>query len=85
MSGVTEAQVLEALKTVIEPKRGQDIVTLEMVGGVVVREGNVGFAIEVDPREGHRVFVALLDAPSRFLDAERLLDWAFESYVWPEP
>ena len=52
MSGVTEAQVLEALKTVIEPRRGQDIVALEMVGGVVVREGNVGFAIEVDPREG---------------------------------
>ena len=52
MSGVTEAQVLEALKTVIEPKSGQDIVSLNMVGGVVVREGNVGFAIEVDPREG---------------------------------
>ena len=52
MSGVTEAQVLEALKTVIEPRRGQDIVALKMVGGVVVREGNVGFAIEVDPREG---------------------------------
>ena len=50
MSRVTEAQVLEALKTVIEPGRGQDIVALNMVNGVVVRDGNVGFAIEVDPR-----------------------------------
>ena len=52
MSRVTEAQVLEALKTVIEPGRGQDIVALNMVNGVVVRDGNVGFAIEVDPRQG---------------------------------
>ncbi|MDJ0946062.1 MAG: iron-sulfur cluster carrier protein ApbC [Kiloniellales bacterium] len=52
MSRVTEAQVLEALKTVIEPGRGRDIVALNMVNGVVVRDGNVGFAIEVDPRHG---------------------------------
>ena len=52
MSRVTEAQVMEALKTVIEPGRGQDIVALSMVNGVVVRDGNVGFAIEVDPRQG---------------------------------
>ena len=52
MSRVTEAQVMEALKTVIEPGRGQDIVALNMVNGVVVRDGNVGFAIEVDPRQG---------------------------------
>ncbi len=52
MSRVTEAQVMEALKTVVEPGRGQDIVALNMVNGVVVRDGNVGFAIEVDPRQG---------------------------------
>ena len=52
MSRVTEAQVMEALKTVIEPGRGQDIVALNMISGVVVRDGNVGFAIEVDPRQG---------------------------------
>ena len=55
MSRVTEAQVMEALKAVIEPNRGQDIVALGMVGGVVVRDGNVGFAIEVDPGRGQEL------------------------------
>jgi len=52
MAGVTEQQVLTALKTVIEPERKRDIVTLGMVSGIVVREGNVGFAIDVDAKRG---------------------------------
>jgi ATP-binding protein involved in chromosome partitioning len=49
---VTERQILDALKSVSDPERGQDIVSLGMVSGVVLRDGNVGFAIEVDPRRG---------------------------------
>ncbi|MCC7048176.1 MAG: P-loop NTPase, partial [Alphaproteobacteria bacterium] len=52
MSAATQAQVLEALKAVKDPERGQDIVTLEMVTGLVVKDGHVGFSIEVDPRRG---------------------------------
>jgi len=52
MSEVTETQVLEALKSVIDPARGADVVSLGMIGGLVVKQGNVGFAIEVDPRDG---------------------------------
>ncbi|HEY6334809.1 MAG TPA: iron-sulfur cluster carrier protein ApbC [Alphaproteobacteria bacterium] len=52
MASVTEQQVIDALKRVVEPGRGRDIVSLGMVSGVVVREGNVGFAIEVDPQRG---------------------------------
>ena len=52
MSQVTEEQVLEALKGVQEPERGADIVSLGMVSGLIVKDGNVGFAIEVDPRKG---------------------------------
>ena len=52
MNPVTDQDVLAALKAVIEPKRQQDIVGLGMISGLVIKDGNVGFAIDVDPREG---------------------------------
>ncbi|MGD1879345.1 MAG: iron-sulfur cluster carrier protein ApbC [Kiloniellaceae bacterium] len=52
MSGISEATVLAALKGVNEPAKGQDIVSLGMVSGLIIKDGNVGFAIEVDPRQG---------------------------------
>ena len=52
MSQVSEQQILDALKAVIEPERRSDVVSLGMVSGLVIKDGNVGFAIEVDPRKG---------------------------------
>src|SRR5947208_7239865 len=52
---VTERQILDALGTVRDPDRGGDIVSLGMVSGVVVRDGNVGFAIEVEAERGPRL------------------------------
>ena len=52
MNQVTEEQIWTALKTVIEPERQSDIVSLGMVSGLVIKDGNVGFAVEVDPRAG---------------------------------
>jgi ATP-binding protein involved in chromosome partitioning len=52
---VTNAQVLEALKRVIDPDRRQDIVTLGMVQGLTVRDGHVGFSIEVDALRGPKL------------------------------
>jgi len=52
MAQVSEAQVLDALRTVIDPERGKDIVSLGMLSGLVVRDGNVAFSIEVDPKRG---------------------------------
>jgi D-alanyl-D-alanine carboxypeptidase len=34
-------------------------------------------------RNGHRVYVVVLNSPSRNEDARRLLNWAFTSYTWP--
>ena len=35
-------------------------------------------------RDGHRVYVVLLNAPNREADAIALFDWVFQAYVWPE-
>jgi ATP-binding protein involved in chromosome partitioning len=51
----TEARILEALRAVKDPDRGQDIVALGMISGLVVKDGHVGFSIEVDPKRGARL------------------------------
>ncbi len=55
MSQVTEQQILEALKSVKDPENGGNIVELKMVSGLVIKDGNVGFAIEVEPERGPRM------------------------------
>ena len=51
MAEVTRERVLEALGGVIDPERGQNVVALDMVSGIVIKGSNVGFAIEVEPTE----------------------------------
>ena len=55
MAAVTERQVLDALGRVVDPEKGADIVSLGMVSGIVIRDGNVAFAIEVEPERGPRL------------------------------
>jgi ATP-binding protein involved in chromosome partitioning len=52
MAQVTEEQILDALKTVKDPDNGQDVVSAGMVSGLVIKDGNVAFALEVDPQRG---------------------------------
>jgi ATP-binding protein involved in chromosome partitioning len=52
---VTEREVLDALGHIADPDKGADIVSLGMVSGLVIRDGNVAFAIEVDPERGPRL------------------------------
>jgi len=52
MAQVTEAQILDALRAVRDPDQDQDIISLGIVTGLVIKDGNIGFAIEVDPKRG---------------------------------
>ena len=54
MARVSEDQVLEALAAVIDDDNGKSVVELGMISGLVVKEGNVGFAVEIDPKDGER-------------------------------
>ena len=54
MAALTEDHVLAVLRTVTDPDRGTDIVTLGMVAGLSLRGGAVTFALEVDPARGAR-------------------------------
>jgi len=55
MSAVTERQILDALGRIADPDKGTDIVSLGMVSGLVIRDGNVAFAIEVESERGPRL------------------------------
>jgi ATP-binding protein involved in chromosome partitioning len=52
MAEITEQHVIDALKTIVDPDKKADIVSLGMVAGVTVKNGHVAFAIEVEPERG---------------------------------
>jgi len=52
---VTERQILDALGHIADPEKGSDIVSLGMISGLAIRDGNVAFAIEVDHERGPRL------------------------------
>jgi len=52
MPEITKTQVLDALKTIIDPRSGKDVVSNGMISGLYVREGKVGFIVEVAAGDG---------------------------------
>jgi len=52
---VTERQILDALGHIADPEKGSDIVSLGMISGLAIRDGNVAFAIEVDHERGSQL------------------------------
>ena len=52
MAKVGEEQIMQALAQVRDPDSGKDLVSAKMISGLIVKDGNVGFAIEVDPKRG---------------------------------
>lgn len=51
MTELSEAIILDTLKAIPLPAGDGDLVSSGMIQGLVVRDGNVGFTIEVDPAE----------------------------------
>jgi ATP-binding protein involved in chromosome partitioning len=49
---VTRDDILRALDNVIDPVSGRSVVQQDMIQGLVLRDGNAGFAIEVDAARG---------------------------------
>lgn len=52
MSQLSEEQILDALKCVVDPDRKRDIVSLGMVQGLRIANGHVMMALQVDPQRG---------------------------------
>ena len=52
MSKITEERVLEALRRVRDPAQGKDLVSLGLIGGLAIKDGNVGFSVEVAAERG---------------------------------
>ena len=52
MAHATRDEVLKALDRIIDPVSGRSVVQQDIVQGLVLRDGNVGFAVEVDPARG---------------------------------
>lgn len=52
MTRVTREDIAAALAKVIDEESGKDVVSSGIVQGLVVREGHVGFSLEVDPAKG---------------------------------
>jgi ATP-binding protein involved in chromosome partitioning len=52
MAQATREDVLRALDQVIDPVSGRSVVQEDIVQGLVVRDGHIGFAVEVDAARG---------------------------------
>jgi len=55
MTALSQDDVRTALCTVIDPVSGKDIITNDMVSGLVIKDRNIGFAIEIDPADADRM------------------------------
>ena len=55
MAEPTQEGILEVLKMIIDPEADADIVSLGMVSEIVIKDGNVGFAIEVAQDRGPKL------------------------------
>ncbi|TNE36749.1 MAG: iron-sulfur cluster carrier protein ApbC [Alphaproteobacteria bacterium] len=55
MSAPLKDAVVAALDTIIDPESGKSVTALGLIEGLVVKNGHVGFSIEVDPAQGAKM------------------------------
>ena len=55
MSSINEKQILRTLNTIKEPSSNKSVVELQMISGVVIKDGNVGFTIEIEPSKAQEM------------------------------
>ena len=49
---VTREDILKALDQVVDPVSGRTVVQQDMITGLVIKDGHVGFVLEVPPKQG---------------------------------
>lgn len=55
MSTVSESQIRDALEAVTAPGETQSLIAADRIQGLVIRDGNIGFSVEVDGLAGEAV------------------------------
>ena len=55
MARVSEETILDALSQVQDTEQGGDVVSLKMVSGLIVKDGNIAFSLEVAQERGPRL------------------------------
>ncbi len=55
MTDLSQDDVRAALCTIIDPVSGKDVVANNMISGLVIKDRNIGFAIEIDPADAERM------------------------------
>ena len=52
MSHVTRDAIVKALSSIADPSSGKDVIAAGLIQGLVLRDGHVGFSVEVAPERG---------------------------------
>ncbi|WP_339630501.1 Mrp/NBP35 family ATP-binding protein [uncultured Sneathiella sp.] len=55
MSAINDQTILNCLEKIIDQKTGKSVVALGLIAGLVVKDGNVGFALEIDPKDANEM------------------------------
>ena len=55
MSTISKDEIRNALRSIVDPVSGKDLVSGDQISELVVKDRNVGFAIEIDPADAERM------------------------------